>query len=243
MPIHHSTIPASMRERIQLAEYLAHAGGVLGPDMRGNPAGILAAMYAAETLGVGLWATLTNLQVIDGKAEISATMMRGLVYKAGHDITDLQADASVCHLQLTRTDGTIKKASFTIEEAKTAELIQPRKLNWHRYVADMLYARATSRLVRRHAPEVLTGNMYVHGETIGPGEDTEETDTLVSELVERSKSTTDADEIKKLASEAEESGVLYALYGGHSLRTVLAQRWKELSRSPETTDTASADSA
>lgn len=233
-------IPSSLDERIKLAQHLAASGDILGRHMKDNPGGILNAMYAAEALGVGLWPMLINMQVIDGRPELSANMMRALVLRAGHRIDIVEHTEKICRLRLVRVDGSSYEASFSIRDAEAAGLMNnAKKHNWKKYGADMLYARATSRLVRRHAPDVLCGDMYVHGEIIGSDDDyTEETDQAVTDIVERANEAATQEDVNALAVEAGKTGVLYAVYQGHSLRTILADRWAAIKNNDASADVA-----
>ncbi len=56
--------------------------------------------------------------------------------------------------------GTATQVSFTIQDAKTAGLLDKKGSSWSRYPADMLWARAVSRLARVAFPDVLTIHAY-----------------------------------------------------------------------------------
>lgn len=103
-----------------------------------------------------------GIHIINGKTEISARLMAGMIFRAGHSVTVKKSDSDQCVLEGIRANGISQIASFTIEEAKQAGLVKPGG-GWQKYPQDMLYARALSRLARRLFPDVI-GTGYVEGE-------------------------------------------------------------------------------
>lgn len=108
-----------------------------------------------QALNGGIW----NIQ---GKVEISARLMSTLIRRAGHSIKVIKCDKTGCILEGKRLDnGDSMQASFTIEDAIAAGLAG--RDVWKKYLEDMLYSRALSRLARRLYSDVI-GNCYVEGE-------------------------------------------------------------------------------
>lgn len=133
----------------------------------GSAAVIMTTMLAARELGLPPMLALNGgLHFINGKMEISARAMNAMIRRAGHSIREITATATKCELKGIRTDGDTMTASYTIEEARQAGLIKSGG-GWSKAPADMLFARALSRLARRLFPDVI-GTAYVEGEICQP---------------------------------------------------------------------------
>jgi len=127
-------------------------------------------MIAGNELGMGPMEALQNLHAINNRIGMDATKMRARVYERipGADIEVVEATPARCTLIGTRPGKTPVEVTYTIQDAQTAGLAG--KDNYKNHPADMLMARATSRLVRRQFPDALGGAMYTPDEleSIGP---------------------------------------------------------------------------
>lgn len=130
----------------------------------GEKAGVMMIMLAARELGIPCMQALNGgLNIIQGKVEISARMMNALIRKAGHQITVKEISDEGCTLVGKRCDtGEVQTCSFTMEDAKRANLIRPGS-GWTKFPSDMCFARALSRLARQLFSDVI-GIGYVEGE-------------------------------------------------------------------------------
>jgi hypothetical protein len=125
--------------------------------------GIFAIVQKAKSIGVDpLDALNGGFYFVQGKVELTATMMNDLIRRKGHSITkDKKSDEKVCILHGKRKDnGDTWSESFSIEDAKLAGIYRNQ---WLKYPKDMLFARALSRLARQLFPDVIKG-CYVDGE-------------------------------------------------------------------------------
>jgi hypothetical protein len=119
---------------------------------------------------LGRLESLRLIDVIDGSPTPNAELLLRLYRRAGHRLEVIAHTATVCQLKGTRGDtGEEMLASFTVQDALTAGLIDEvdedgraiaRSRNgfpmpWQPHTADLLWARAVSRLVRRLAPDAL----------------------------------------------------------------------------------------
>lgn len=172
----------------------------------GELPGVMMIMLSARELGIPPMQALNGgLNIIQGKVEISARMMSGLIRRAGHQITVKENTETSCTLVGKRCDtGEIQESSFTLAEATKAGLVKPGG-GWTKWPKDMVYARALSRLARQLFSDVI-GMGYVEGEitTTEPErvihvEDAEtiEHETKIDELPEYVSKFPDAD--KELA--------------------------------------------
>lgn len=128
----------------------------------GQQAKIFMVLLAARELGVSPMLALNGgIWNINGKIEISARLMNGLIRRAGHSIKIVTSNDANCTLLGTRSDGDSFECSFNMDEAIKAGLAGGNV--WKKYPADMLYNRCMSRLARRLFSDVI-GNAYVEGE-------------------------------------------------------------------------------
>lgn len=125
--------------------------------------GIFAIVQKAKSIGVDpLDALNGGFYFVQGKVELTATMMNDLIRRKGHSITkDKKSDDKICILHGKRKDtGDTWSESFSIEDAKLAGIYRNQ---WLKYPKDMLFARSLSRLARQLFPDVIKG-CYVDGE-------------------------------------------------------------------------------
>lgn len=118
----------------------------------------------------------------NGKLILSVHAMAAQVKASKrYDYTILASDAKGCEIEYYRLDTELSgqapnwqaktvrtslgRSAFTIEEARLAGLY-PKKDNWSKYPADMLYARAMSRGVKRFCPDVFIGPVYTEADDI-----------------------------------------------------------------------------
>lgn len=128
----------------------------------GQQAKIFMVLLAARELGVSPMLALNGgIWNIQGKIEISARLMNGLIRRAGHSIKIIVSNDTECRLLGTRSDGDSFETSFDMNDAIKAGLAGGNV--WKKYPADMLYNRCMSRLARRLFSDVI-GNSYVEGE-------------------------------------------------------------------------------
>jgi hypothetical protein len=130
----------------------------------GEKAGVMMIMLSAREIGIPPMQALNGgINIINGKAEISARMMSALIRNAGHQIKKKESTDTYCILIGTRMDtGESEEASYTVEEAKQAGLVKPGG-GWVKCPKDMCFARALSRLARQLFSDVI-GIGYVEGE-------------------------------------------------------------------------------
>lgn len=128
----------------------------------GQEAKIFMVLLSARELGIPPMLALNGgIWNIQGKIEISARLMNGLIRRAGHSIKVIESTDTTCTLLGKRTDGDSVECTFTIEDATKAGLHKSN--TYMKYPADMLYNRCMSRLARRLFSDVI-GTAYIEGE-------------------------------------------------------------------------------
>lgn len=127
--------------------------------------GIFAIVAKARSLNIDpLDALNGGLYCVQGRVEMSSSMMNQLIRMQGHSITkDAKSDDTICILHGRRSDNADTwTESFSIAEAKRSGIYKEQG-PWGKYPRDMLFARALSRLARQLFPDVIKG-CYVEGE-------------------------------------------------------------------------------
>lgn len=129
----------------------------------GDTASAMAKMLTGRELGIPPMASLREINIFQGKVEISARMMSALIRSKGHSIQEKLSSSEECILVGQRNDTKDSMiVRFDLDEARQAGLIKEGG-NWKKYPKDMLFARALSRLARRLFSDVI-GGCYVEGE-------------------------------------------------------------------------------
>lgn len=142
----------TLPQRWQLAKILFNSG----MSRQKSAEGVMAVVLKGYELGIPPMAALSNVDFFDGNFCIRAHAQLAIA-SARHGVRcqTLESTATVCRLRLTRPDWEPVEESFTIEEARSANLLN--KNNWKTYPKDMLYNRALSRGIKRVCPEVGAG--------------------------------------------------------------------------------------
>jgi hypothetical protein len=126
-----------------------------------NSKGAAAALrfYYAEQLELPATA-VAEITVIKGKLFIGAQLLRALAERAGYKVARLELTDETCTAILISKDSgeELGRTTFTIEQAKAAGLIRAGSA-WTTHPARMLWARASTYVIRDFAPAVSLG-MY-----------------------------------------------------------------------------------
>jgi hypothetical protein len=144
-----------LEEQIHYAQ--AMAGASLLPEAyRKQPANILIAMQAAESLGITPFQAIQGIDVIKGKMSLSAELMRALILRDGHTLRVDVLTENGCRLLVARREhpDEVQQFDFTLEDAKRAGLTGG---NWAAHPKAMLLARCTTMAARAVFPDVIGG--------------------------------------------------------------------------------------
>lgn len=148
--------------------------------LRGKPGAVLACILSGRELGIGPMQALQSIQVVDGRPNLSAELMRALVRRRGHYIAVVRAECNAerAVVEGKRVDtGQYDRATYTIDDAITAKLCARNErgeiiarsqngapLAWEKFTRFMLVARATSELVGTLFEDVCAGISYTADE-------------------------------------------------------------------------------
>lgn len=143
-----------MDDFVNFAKTLAMSN--LLPDaLRGKAADVFMALMEGLDLGLRPMQALNLIDVIKGKPALKAEGKRALLQRDGHGFRIVEWSDEKCVVEGCRKGETEwHQASFTKEQAKKAGLTGD---NWSKYPADMLLARATSRLCKAYFADVTNG--------------------------------------------------------------------------------------
>lgn len=124
--------------------------------LRGNAAGIVAAIMYGDELGLGPMQALAKIAVIDGKPSLSAEAQRALILRAGHELRVDESSTTRVTVSGRRSGSdSWSSVTWTLDDAKRANLAG--KPNWRTYPRQMLTARATAELARLLFADVIGG--------------------------------------------------------------------------------------
>lgn len=113
-------------------------------------------ILAGQELGFGPFASMTGVNIIQGKPVLAANLLAAAVKRAGkYNYRVTTQTEKECVLTWYEGSESVGTSSFTMDEAARAGL--STKDNWKKYPSDMLFARALSRGQKRYAPDVFNG--------------------------------------------------------------------------------------
>jgi hypothetical protein len=117
-------------------------------------------MLKGKELNIPPMQAFSSIAVVNGKPTIGAELMLTLIYKniPGAIVDYLETSNKVCTIEAKRPGGKPSKFSFSIEDAKQANLLG--KSVWTQYPAAMLRARCISIMARAMFPDALAGVVY-----------------------------------------------------------------------------------
>lgn len=148
----------TMPAKLQYAKALADSG-LLPAAFRKQPANVLYAVEYGDMLGLAPMAAITGIHVIEGKPSASAGLISALVRRAGHKLqVSGDNNGATCEIRRADMPGFVFKVTFTMDDAKTAELT--KKDVWRKYPQSMLKARAITQCARDACEEALYGLHY-----------------------------------------------------------------------------------
>lgn len=126
-----------------------------------SPDAALAICLKGRELNIPPMQALSHVNIIEGKACLSAELMHALVLKACPDctITIVETSNERCEIHARRSkENEFSKFCFTMKDAEQAQLLG--KMNWRKYPRAMLRSRCMSEMCRSVFPDALVGASY-----------------------------------------------------------------------------------
>ena len=147
-------------QKLHYATILADST-IIPDDYRKRPANILIACSKGGALGLSPEDSLYAIHVIKGRPSLSAEAMRARVQAMGHKLT-IESSVTSATVTLERTDGHPGGSkTYTTEMAHRAGLDKPSKTGvpskWTLDPEPMCIARASSRVLKAHAADLVSG--------------------------------------------------------------------------------------
>ena len=157
VPANDATL-ASIDQKIHYSQTIS-ASNLLPEAYRGRPENVLIAVETGAALGIPAIQALNSINVIKGKAAMSADLMASLVRRAGHKLRITQNGMSVT-AELVRADDPDFTFTVTWDQKKAQTAGLWGKGNWATYPDQMLRARAITEVCRQGASDALMGVIY-----------------------------------------------------------------------------------
>ncbi len=138
--------PRTMDEAKMLAKY-AFASRMF--SAYGTEQAVLMVLMAGRELGMTAMASLRGFHLVEGRATLSADLIRALIIRSGQAkyFRPTERTSTRATWETQRGDDPPVSLSFTIEEAQQAGVVKNGS-GWTKYPADMLTARASAKLAR-----------------------------------------------------------------------------------------------
>jgi 5'-3' exonuclease len=154
--------PRSMQDARILAKDLHQSAMFSG---YGSPQAVLSTVMLGRELGLPAMASLRGIHNIEGKHGLSAQLMVALILKSGvcEYFERISSSATEATFEALRKGARApQRVSYTLEQAKQAGLVKDKSA-WMKDPESMCIARASSRLARIVAPDVV-GGLYTPDE-------------------------------------------------------------------------------
>lgn len=114
----------------------------------------LVRILAGQEMGMGPFAAMANINIIDGNASVGGHIMAARVKGSKkYDYKVTKWDRDECSIDFYEDGKKIGTSDFSMQDAKDANLAS--KFNWKAYPRNMLFNRAISNGVRTYCPDVL----------------------------------------------------------------------------------------
>jgi hypothetical protein len=129
-------------------------------------------IMAGSEMGIPPFASMTGINIIQGKPAIGANIMAAKIKSSGkYNYVIKEHDNDGCTLEFFEDDKSIGLSSFTKKDAEMASLLN--KGPWKSFPRNMYFARALSNGCRWHCPDVFWGAPVYTPEELGAHVDEE----------------------------------------------------------------------
>jgi hypothetical protein len=173
------------------------------PDAK-NAAQAVVKVMAGRELGIGPFASMSGIHIIEGKPEIGAHLIAAAIKASGkYDYRIVERTATACRIAFFQRSGEAweKIGEEYWDQGRAERAGLARRGNWTKFPEAMLFSRAISSGYRVFCPDVFSSPVYSEGE-IAPAE------LPVARLVEAPAMDLDpepkvSDEVAKLIADCE----------------------------------------
>jgi hypothetical protein len=120
-------------------------------------------VLAGAELGIGPIASMTGINIVEGKPTLSADLEAKAVKRSKrYNYRVIELSDQRCVIEFYEFGELVGVETFTVDDAKRAQLLGKR--NWQQYPKNMLFARALSNGVAFHCPDVTAMRLYMPDE-------------------------------------------------------------------------------
>lgn len=140
-------------------------------DGKGNTPQAIAMLatkiLAGREIGIGPFASVNGIHIINGKPAIGANLMAAAVKASGrYDYRVRELSGEVCKIEFFQRAGE-KWDTLGISEFSKADAAKAQTKNMDKFPKNMLFARAMSNGVRFYTPDIFSGNAVYVPEELG----------------------------------------------------------------------------
>ena len=130
-------------------------------------------ILAGRELGFGAFASMTGVNIIQGKPTLGANLLAAAIKRTGkYNYRIKEMTDQACELEFYENGQIVGPSRFTMSDAKAAGL--DNKDNWRKYPRNMLFARAISNGQRWYCPDVFNGALVYTPDELGATVDEED---------------------------------------------------------------------
>ena len=144
----------------EISDSFARSG--LFPDAKQGVIAFVKIM-AGQELGIGPFAAMTGIHVIQGKATLGAGIIASRIKaSAKYDYRIVRLDDEGCELVFLEGGEQVGRSAFDKTDAEAAGVLS--NPTWKKYPRNMYFARAISNGARWYCPDVFSGPVYTADE-------------------------------------------------------------------------------
>lgn len=171
-----------IKEMAEIGKVAVASGYFQNQDVADVSHAVMKIMAGSE-MGFSAFTSLQGVNIIKGRAVLSANLMASAVKSCGkYNYKIIEHTDKNCSIEFFEIINgglvSVGTSSFSIENAKEAGLLTPNKFGqmregWAKYPRNMLFARALSNGVRWYAPDALNGTVAYTPDELDCEEDKE----------------------------------------------------------------------
>lgn len=200
-----NVVKYDIKEMAEIGKVAVASGYFQNQDVETVPSAVMKIMAGAE-MGFSAFTSLQGVNIIKGRAVLSANLMASAVKSCGkYNYKILEHNDKKCIIEFFEIINgslvSVGTSSFSIENAREAGLLTPNKYGqmregWAKYPRNMLFARALSNGVRWYAPDALNGTVAYTPDELDCNEDKE--GNLIKDITPKIKATKAIQETKEV---------------------------------------------
>mgnify|MGYP000846393140 CR=1 FL=1 len=152
-----STALVPLAETMQLGKVLAESG--FFQDSRSASQAVVK-VIAGRELGIGAVASMTGINIVQGRVALSANLIAALVKRSGrYNYRVLEHTDAVCRIEFFERMGD-KLASVGVSSFTAADAAKAGTKNMDKFPRNMLFARAMSNGAKWYCADIFGGPVY-----------------------------------------------------------------------------------